>query len=535
MVDRTFAAGGDPVDLGRRRSTTVDDGRLPSVEAVDPSGVVTQRLAARLDRVARLLDRMRHDPLGAPPPGLPELLDVARRARRDAGSLLLLAGVPERPAAARPLAAVLDEAVDATEEPMRVDVRSGPEATVAPEAAVELLHLVAELVDHVAAVHPGGRVEVAPRAEEPAGVVIEVRADGARYETGEAGGAAAAERIAQRSRCGIVLRLGPRGPAAARGPVAVVHCPEPGVTVARPRWSLPGEPRFADLPRHNGASRGNGAARVDGVADGGNGAAPRNGARDNGSGPATEFELADGTGEFEVPALAPSWEVEPSTPAPPVWEVEPPRPVSGTAHREPEPEPLDPTPSPERSFGPASYGSASLWDPLTDPLDPEPLGRGPAVNGRALSVNGSAAPPRREPVDELFGPFGDLPADHDAGIATPIFEAVASAWFRESPDEAAPADWESPMDSEWRAAAERAARAEPQASTRAGLPRRRPGGQLVPPRRSTAPDDDGTPADRVPDRVRDRLSTYQRGLREGRHRADTPDRDPGDVWNSGGR
>ena len=28
------------------------------------------------------------------------------------------------------------------------------------------------------------------------------------------------------------------------------------------------------------------------------------------------------------------------------------------------------------------------------------------------------------------------------------------------------------------------------------------------------------PADRVPDRVRERLATYQRGLRQGRHRAE---------------
>jgi hypothetical protein len=38
------------------------------------------------------------------------------------------------------------------------------------------------------------------------------------------------------------------------------------------------------------------------------------------------------------------------------------------------------------------------------------------------------------------------------------------------------------------------------------------------------------PADRVPDRVRERLATYQRGLRQGRHRAEPLD--PGDpaAW-----
>ena len=132
-------------------------------------------------------------------------------------------------------------------------------------------------------------------------------------------------------------------------------------------------------------------------------------------------------------------------------------------------------------------------------------------------------------VDELFGPMVDLPYQSTGEASgTPIFEAIASAWFREDQAAAAapapdhhdvePLDWESPSDIEWRAAAARANQPEPLPSTPSGLPRRRPGNQLVPPPRSrTAPADE--PAERVPDRVRNRLSTYQRGLRQGRHRA----------------
>ena len=120
--------------------------------------------------------------------------------------------------------------------------------------------------------------------------------------------------------------------------------------------------------------------------------------------------------------------------------------------------------------------------------------------------------------DELFGP---LPASVGA-IGTPIFEAVASAWFR---DDRPPNgdDWSTPGDLEWRAAAARAIRTDVPPPTASGLPRRSPGDRLVPPplsanRPSAAPDD------RVPERVRDRLATYQRGLRQGRHRAtDEPD------------
>jgi hypothetical protein len=156
------------------------------------------------------------------------------------------------------------------------------------------------------------------------------------------------------------------------------------------------------------------------------------------------------------------------------------------------------------------------------------------------STNGSTAPslsfedaPAYSPssssqVDELFGPLLDLPLEPiDDRYATPIFEAIASAWFREDETGAGtggsdPLDWQTPQDDEWREAAARAARSEPEPPTTAsGLPRRLPGNQLVPPPRTTERNgqNGSTPTERAPDRVRDRLSTYQRGLNEGRHRA----------------
>jgi hypothetical protein len=66
--------------------------------------------------------------------------------------------------------------------------------------------------------------------------------------------------------------------------------------------------------------------------------------------------------------------------------------------------------------------------------------------------------------------------------ATPIYEAVASVWFREAAAEVDAADWESPGDREWRAAAERAnQQPEDVTFTAGGLPRRRAGARLVPP------------------------------------------------------
>jgi hypothetical protein len=128
-------------------------------------------------------------------------------------------------------------------------------------------------------------------------------------------------------------------------------------------------------------------------------------------------------------------------------------------------------------------------------------------------LSDAPTPPGRPGADELFGP---LPTAVGA-IRTPIFEAVASAWFRDD-ERGAAADWATPGDREWRAAAAVANRTDVPTTTASGLPRRNPGDRLVPPPR-TSPQTTTPPDERVPERVRDRLATYQRGLRQGRHRA----------------
>lgn len=167
-----------------------------------------------------------------------------------------------------------------------------------------------------------------------------------------------------------------------------------------------------------------------------------------------------------------------------------------------------------------AFGLTRRPDPLLDPLPqrtPAPWDADPAPVRR----------PDPEPdfggADELFGPLTSIQRDRmrESG-PTPIYEAVASAWFVEAGDgDGTVSDWTSPGDAEWRAASERASRQAPEQhqSTAAGLPRRRPGTQMV------APPRHGTPApavgsrDREPERVRERLAVYQQGLERGRHRA----------------
>ncbi|MGH3615297.1 MAG: hypothetical protein ACRDRK_22415 [Pseudonocardia sp.] len=180
-------------------------------------------------------------------------------------------------------------------------------------------------------------------------------------------------------------------------------------------------------------------------------------------------------------------------------------------------------------------------------------GEGPAMpvigrgDGPAMQAIGRSARPAG-PIggDALFGPIRVPSGPVDDGVGTPIFEAVASAWFQEIVPAVDPAtvngwsparngnrtalDWESPGDEEWRAAAARAARPDTGMMTAAGLPQRRPGDQLIAPPLGGSRQARVEPEGRVPDRVRDRLNTYQRGLRQGRHRAAEPSTPESDGW-----
>ena len=495
--DDMFATEGDSANVGRQSTATRENGRsggsLAPVDADSGPGAevsldVLRRLRERVDRNVRLVDRMRADPLAPEPPGLPELIDTARRMRHDAETLLLLAGMDPgpRPGAPAHLSALLDEAVDATDEPMRVDVRTGPHATVEPGAAVELLHVVSEVVDHVTAIHPGARVEVSSRSEAPGGIVVEVRtASTTRYDPAGRRGMAAAARIAHHSRSGLVLRTALPGPAGSGAPIATIHCPARAVAVHELDYSpWPGESSYDALGRPGFG--------------GTNGTAHRDLGRES---------------ELDTPAHG--------------LRLDPPG------------ERASPRTAVEALFSELTAETnarAGYSDDLIGDRPGSPAATGQfGAYGRASGPRNGRSYPSSAPVDELFGPLVDLPADQQPE-ATPIFEAVASAWFRESTTNDTGDDWESPSDREWRAAAERAAhQPEDVTFTAEGLPRRRPGGRLVPPRLSEGSGDGAharpaAPTDRVPDRVRERLATYQRGLRQGRHRAEPVD--PGDpaAW-----
>lgn len=386
----------------------------PGAGSADEQAVtdLARRLQDRVDGQEALLDRVadlaqRSDDRAR----MSELRDVTRRLRRDSEALLLLSGAD--PGAQRDASytvpSVLADAVSSADEPSRVVVRPLPAATLSASAAVEVRHLVAELVDEATASSPGARIEVGARLEPGGALVVEVVVAGRGWTDSlgsarrSAFGAASrlADRLARRSSGGIRLERPVLDQV--EGLVATVHCPSALVT-----------------------------------------------------GPSADpWERSARPGA-------------PFAPAPP---------------------------------------SGSSRDFL--PTRPPPSDPGPRREAFLLG-----AEPLRASGDELFGP---LPTSAGA-IGTPIFEAVASAWFRD--DERGPAvDWNSAGDREWRAAEARATRTDTPATTMAsGLPRRSPGDRLVPPPRA-AQQPTAASDERVPERVRDRLATYQRGLRQGRHRA----------------
>ena len=156
----------------------------------------------------------------------------------------------------------------------------------------------------------------------------------------------------------------------------------------------------------------------------------------------------------------------------------------------------------------------------------------PSANGTALSpgiaVPGSARGGRDVviPPAESTGPASRLP----------IFESVESDWFRRGgrpvgrttpvpePDDAG---WSSPADAGWQAA--EVARAPVFAdTTEAGLPKRVPKANLVPGGAGSA----AAPAPPVPGRsasqTRQRLSSFQQGIRKARATAPGDETDLGD-------
>ncbi|GAA4802168.1 hypothetical protein GCM10023200_44120 [Actinomycetospora chlora] len=180
--------------------------------------------------------------------------------------------------------------------------------------------------------------------------------------------------------------------------------------------------------------------------------------------------------------------------------------------------------------GPPAFGAPAAPPGETGErlFDPVPPGPGPGTNGNGNgNGHGPGGLPGRAMPERLPSRPGAPRRER-----TPIYDEVASAWFREAPPAAGPdeAEWASTSGDEgWRAAAATAdaldAGVSPGGTTEAGLPKRRPRAQLVPgAARSGSAGAPGGPGEGVPaggprrsaEAIRGRLASYQQGVSDGR-------------------
>jgi hypothetical protein len=462
---------------------------------------VIRRLRAQAARQAALAERLRaNENRPGPLADLAELAAVARRTRRDSDTVLTLAGAePVRRAGGPvPLADLVDEVLSGVEDAPRVVVSPPAAALLAPAPADGLGAVLAELLAHTGATTaPGARIDLVSHWTHDGGLAVEVLVAGValrgedvdelqyRLDDPAPEGMIAADRIglfaAARLARRVGLRVGVRidaahPPAPGLALVAAVQCP-PDVLVA------PGE-------------------QPDAFGTGAFGAVPPSPA----SGSFAPV-AASGPGADE-PAGEIVFDEAPSGAFP-----ESPTTTVGAGQRFNE--------SDTRSI--AAYGAFGARNgtgsgPAPGDAEVPPI----RIEETPLFAAASAAVATPTEGDAaLFGPLD--PRSLSADAWSPIYEEMASAWFRTDADTGAhrsATDWGD--DGGWGAAARLATESEELPTTASGLPQRRPGRQVVPPPRNETLDGGvgvGARVERVPDRVRSRLSSYQRGLQEGRHRA----------------
>ncbi|MFI7221727.1 nitrate- and nitrite sensing domain-containing protein [Nonomuraea angiospora] len=182
-------------------------------------------------------------------------------------------------------------------------------------------------------------------------------------------------------------------------------------------------------------------------------------------------------------------------------------------------------PTPAAPFpGHPSFGTLPPADPFPGPLPGHPsLDVVPAAPGPSSWFSSSQTHSVEQLPPDLGGPadaypsFATPPAPSKDEEFLPIYSAVeGSGWFTKTTPTADHRDpgWSSPADQGWQAAG---AAAEPAQNgmTTSGLPKRTPKANLVP--GTASPKPPPTPAPPVsPDRLRNRLASYQQGVRKGR-------------------
>ncbi|WP_280459566.1 sensor histidine kinase [Nocardia carnea] len=488
---------------------------------------------------------------------------LATRMRRNGDNLLVLAGTALRRGQLEPvpLSDMLWSAVSQVEDYQRVEIGHVPDGVVAGEPAVDIEHLLAEVIDNALRYSPPNTpVAVTVSRAVDGGYLIEITDRGLGMATEDlhaanarlASGGEINVETARRMGLFVVGRLAKRHQITVGLRRTSTMAQQPGITAS---LHLPGLLVSPDTGPDNSTTL------------------------------TTDFSLGSAP---QLPPQPPQLHSSPALPAQPQPRQLMPVPSlpqneSWPSRPDPAP-PLAPVPTASGAatsasgFGTTASGlpqrrpaadfppmtgagngrtgangtrdTFSAFDPVEEPEpDDTPTGlwsethqtqsfpapvesayTGPEPTQDApVSITSRSGLPIRRPGMEREDPFGRAEQRLDeastgpatstrlqpvgAATPTPIYQRMVSEWLVEpaSTQDEPRQDWTSPADAGW-LAAEDAARPSSDSTTANGLPIRRPGAQLVP--GGLAPVEDEAP--RNPEEIRSNLTRHLSGVRSGR-------------------
>ncbi|MGH3904858.1 MAG: nitrate- and nitrite sensing domain-containing protein [Pseudonocardiaceae bacterium] len=558
---------------------------------------LSRRSQGLVERQLQLIDRLEsseQDP--AQLDNLFQLDHLATRMRRNSDNLLVLAGTEVTKRASRPvrLVDVQRAAVSEVEQYQRLVLQQPPGVLVLGRTAGDLVHLLAELLDNATQFSPPDtHVMVSAELAADGSVSIEVMDRGVGMTDTEvteanarlAGTPVVDASVSRRMGLFVVGRLAVRHGIRVRlrrgddgiGICASVSMPPRLVRSVTDSGELRGtRPAPPTLPALPAGTAPDQAPMAHSSAESGVALVPREYRGGSLGGPVTNGNGVRAGGPSGVPEQ-PSGSALPRRSGDRSVPDEPPPATTGSQVSPPSAVPAAETGRVES--GPAEVGPAEVGPAESGPVDASPVDAGPAEASGDLFRPGGLLGGAPAATSAPAGPAPGGTLQH----STPIFDDVASAWFREhqavpvrwasgsssaqetepaaerapdpaerAPDRAAqpaagaagaagepvpagapvaPAaaqqqDWGA-ADDGWRAAQALAAPASAEV-TAAGLPRRKPRALLVPGAAGAA---DGVAPTSAPVRsaelIRGRLSSYQQGVREGRQNRRNLERNAG--------
>jgi signal transduction histidine kinase len=526
---------------------------------------LSRRSQALVERQLALIDRLEQDEQDPDQlASLFELDHLATRMRRNSESLLVLSGSGLSRQLSRPVPAseVVGAAVSEVEHYARIEVVSAPDVTVQGRAVSDLVHVIAELLDNATFFsEPEKKVIVRMAVTRKKELAIQITDSGVGMSEDEI--EAANERLAdppdldvavtRRMGLYVVARLAKRHSIVVRlrdnediegGLIARITVPADLVAPAgSPAMTMPsGLTGTFDSPL---ATTTTTASRASSIAGAFTGGMPR--LRPDG-GVVGESQVDRPVQEVAgYPPFAPTYTpTGPATVANGTTETD-----TGWTSK-----PAEPSGEGLRNGQSTEETATSLFgNPLDQPPPnhtAEPLPRRPARGGQgshqeaALNVD---APTERLPIYEAVlsqwfeatdtGSHkrpADLAPSRNGGtngtngsVETPaesVEPVVEDEPQEQAPQYSEPEPWTSPGDEGWQAARALLDNTEEAAQTTAGLPKRVPKAHLVPgsaaPRHEAAADAPAPPSlpplpPRSAEAVRGRMSSFQQGVRRGRH------------------